>query len=124
MDKPNIELNYMSVSKQENSDEKAEPVEFKGRIVDRRQTILEYQNVEPNTDCIYKSHRYIDAEALMLQVKLSDEKKTDKDLEDPIVVEYVNNYIDSRHARKKLGKNKNITLQRKWKNCSFPCMLN
>ncbi len=80
------------------------PIEVKKRIVKGKQTKIAYQSLEESTDCLYKSDRDIDAAALMLQVKLSNESTSDKDLEDPKVIEHLKKYVDSRHPRKKLGR--------------------
>jgi len=88
----------------DNIQNKVTPKDFVNRkILARRETILQYKHLEPNDDCIYKTNREIDVQVLNLQVKLKNEKTSEKDLEDPEVLEGLQKYVDSRHPRQKLG---------------------
>ena len=85
-------------------DDELSPKNFDDRkIAARRETILQYKHLESNDDCIYNTNREIDVQALNLQVKLKNEKTSEKDLEDADVIENLQKYVDSRHPRKKLG---------------------
>ena len=104
--KLNMKSEYVNIPKKETSEIKESPLQSRRRFIDRSQTRQKYLNIEDvdKSNKFYnESNRNVDSQSLMLQVRLNNDDKLETDLEDANTVEYVNQYIDSRHPRKKLG---------------------